>query len=181
MTSRTEPRAAASGAGSFRSEALGDSRRDVDPALVEEPVAGFTLIELTVVLVIMGLALALVVSRGVPVSPATEARAAAREIAGALRAARATALMTNRSQSFSLDLANHSYRWGEGAPAALPADLALGLLTSRDQVVADGLGSIRFDPDGGASGGRITIAGGGRIWWVGVDWISGRVSVEEKR
>lgn len=141
---------------------------------------GFTLIELVIVLAVLGLAAALVVGRGNPVSPATQARAAARELAGALRVARADALTTNRSESLTLDLANHFYQVGRQAPQPLPGDLGLGLLTSRGEVVADTVGQLRFDPDGGASGGRVTIAGGDRIWWVGVDWLSGRVSIEEK-
>ncbi len=142
--------------------------------------AGFTLIELVVVIAILGLALAMVVMRGAPVSPATHARAAAREISGALRAARTEALMVNRSELFTLDVVARTYRWGQQTPQTLPHDLQLGLLTSTDQVASESVGRLRFDPDGGASGGRITIAGGDRIWWVGVDWLTGRVSVEEK-
>ena len=36
---------------------------------------------------------------------------------------------------------------------------------------------IRFMPDGSSSGGRIELAHGGRRMLVGVDWISGRVSL----
>lgn len=142
--------------------------------------SGFTLIELIVVIAILGLAMAMVVMRGAPVSPATHARAAAREISGALRAARTEALMVNQSVLFTLDVVARTYRWGRQAPQTLPGDLQLGLLTSTDQVDSDSVGRVRFDPDGGATGGRITIAGGDRIWWVGVDWLTGRVSVDEK-
>jgi general secretion pathway protein H len=51
------------------------------------------------------------------------------------------------------------------------------MLTGRDQVISESEGSIRFDPDGSSSGGRISIRGGGQLWTVGVDWLSGRVSV----
>lgn len=142
--------------------------------------AGFTLIELVVVLAILGLALALVTVKGAPVSPVTHARAAARELAAALRAVRAEALMSNQSEWFTIDVARRLYRSGQQAPQSLPSDLSFGLLTSDDEVIADSVGRLRFDPDGGASGGRITITGGGRVWWVGVDWLSGRVSMAEK-
>ncbi len=139
--------------------------------------AGFTLIELMVVIVILGLMLALIGMNARPISPALHARSAAEEISGAMRAARSTALMRNRSVAFELDLAAPSYRWGGQAAEALPGDLRYALLTGRDQQVSDSRGTIRFDPDGGSSGGRVTITGGGQFWFVGVDWLSGRVSV----
>ncbi len=141
---------------------------------------GFTLIEMIVVLTILGLMLTLVMSTMKPVSPATHARAAAQVVAGALRSAHAAALSQNRSVSFNLDLPSRSYRMDAGPVQTLPNDLQVSLLTGRDQLVADGVGRIRFDPDGGSTGGRVTIVGGDRIWFVGIDWLSGRVSVEEK-
>lgn len=154
------------------------SRSDALPRSGNE--AGFTLIEMIVVLAIVALIVSMITINGRPISPSAEARAAAEAISGALRAARGAALASNRSVSFVLDLGNRSYRWGRHAPQSLPGDLGLALLTGRDEVAAGRVGRIRFDPDGGASGGRVTVAGGGRVWWVGVDWLSGRVSLAEK-
>lgn len=142
---------------------------------------GFTLVELLVVIAILGVMLALIGVGARPVSPATHARGAAQEIAGVLRVARSTALMHNRSVSFTLDLAAPSYQWGTQEAHALPPDLKLGLMTGRDQVVSETRGFIRFDPDGGSTGGRVSIRGGGQLWQVGVDWLSGRVSVVHAR
>ena len=143
--------------------------------------AGFTLIEMIVVLTIIGVMTALIVTNGTRVSPAIHARAAAEEISGALRSARSEALVSNRSVAFTLDMAGRSYQWGQTPHQALSNDLTLSLLTSRELLATSGaVGRIRFDPDGGSSGGRIAINGGGVVWWVGIDWLSGRVSVEEK-
>jgi general secretion pathway protein H len=142
--------------------------------------AGFTLLEVLVVLAVLGMALTLFAVRGNPVSPAVQARAAARDISEALRAAHAEAVATNRSIFFVIDVANRDYRWGREAPHTVPPGVRLALLTSRDELVTSSVGKIRFDPDGGASGGRVTVDGGGRAWWVGVDWLSGRVSVVQK-
>src|SRR5258708_3486058 len=141
------------------------------------PGAGFTLIEMIVVIAILGLMLALVTVGARPVSPATEARAAAQEISGALRTARSEALAANRPVEFTLDLARRTYRWGGTAARPLPGDLRLALLTNRDELVSGAIGSIRFNPDGSSSGGRVSVAGGGKIWWIGIDWLSGRVSI----
>jgi general secretion pathway protein H len=147
------------------------------PAERADPRAGFTLIEMIVVIAILGVTLALIGLKLQPVSPATHARGAAQEISGALRSARSLALMSNRSVVFTLDLSPQGYRWGGEPQRALPKDVSLGLLTGRDLVNSANEGRIRFDPDGGSTGGRVSINGGGQIWWVGVDWLSGRVSV----
>lgn len=142
--------------------------------------AGFTLIELIVVLAIVAIAAAMVVVRGAPISPSSQARLAANEVAGALQSARSEALVTNRSVAFTLDTATRRYRWGQQAEHALSGDLQLALLTGREQLVSKSAGFVRFDPDGGSSGGRVTIAGGDRVWMVGIDWLTGRVSIEAK-
>jgi general secretion pathway protein H len=139
--------------------------------------SGFTLIELLVVVAILGAMLWLIGVGAKPVSPATQARSAAQDISGALRAARSNALMNNRSIAFTLDLASSQYQWGTQPAHSLPSDIKLALMTGRDQVVSENRGRIRFDPDGGSSGGRVSILGGGQLWMVGVDWLSGRVSV----
>lgn len=156
------------------------SRSDRHRGRAPRAEAGFTLIEMVVVLAILGLMMALIAVRAMPVSPATHARAAAQAVSGALRSARGEAIMTNRSVSFTLDVANRSYRWSGYPPEILPGDLRVDLLTGRDQLVSGNVGQIRFDPDGGSSGGRVSIAGGDHVWWVGVDWLSGRVSVVQK-
>lgn len=138
---------------------------------------GFTLVELLVVIAIMGVMLWLIGVGARPVSPAAHARSAAQEISAALRTARSTALMSNRSVAFTLDLAMPAYQWGAQPARPLPPDIKLALMTGRDQVVSDNRGRIRFDPDGGSTGGRVSINGGGQLWMVGVDWLSGRVSV----
>jgi general secretion pathway protein H len=142
--------------------------------------AGFTLIEMIMVIAILGLMMVLVTVSGTPVSPAVHARAGAEILAGALRAARSEAVTANRSVAVTLDLARRSYQWGRGPAENLPGDLSLSLLTSSDELVSGNTGRIRFNPDGSSSGGRVSIAGGNRTWWVGIDWLSGRVSIAEK-
>ena len=146
-----------------------------------QPEAGFTLIEMLVVVAILGLMTTLILSNGFRVSPAVHARAAAQTISGALREARSQAVSSNRPVFFAIDLTNRRYRLGQGLPETLPSDLHLSLLTSQDLLASGQLGRIRFDPDGGSSGGRITITGGGQVWMVGVDWLSGHVSIQTQK
>ena len=41
----------------------------------------------------------------------------------------------------------------------------------------DKTGAIRFFPDGGSDGGRVTIAAGERKYEVDIDWLTGRVAI----
>ena len=138
--------------------------------------AGFTLIEVIVVLVIIALAIGAVAERGPPTSPAMEARGAARLVEGALRLARSEAVAGNREVAFTLDVVRHGFRVGEGAWRALP-----GVVTLRMDAVEEGgaaeAGRIVFAPDGGSTGGRVRVGGGGLVVDVAVDWLSGRVTV----
>ena len=150
---------------------------DIDASRGGSSISGFTLVELLVVIAILGVMLTLIGVAARPVSPATHARAGAQEISGALRAARSAALMGNRSIDFTLDLAPPGYRWGKQANHRLPSDLKLALMTGREQATSASQGRIRFNPDGSSSGGRVSVGGGNQVWTVGIDWLSGRVSV----
>ena len=138
---------------------------------------GFTLIEVIVVLVILGLGLALLTTRGPLRSTALDLRAATSEITQALRLARARAIATDRPVIVALDPAGNAFRVGSGSTQTLPRGVTLE--ATAVQGPAAGIAAFRFAPDGSASGGRITLTAGGRSAVVGVDWLTGRVSVGE--
>ena len=139
--------------------------------------AGFTLIEVIVVLVILGLGLALLTTRGPLRSSALDLRAATGDITQALRLARARAIATDRQVVVALDPAGNAFRVGSGPAQTLPRGVVLE--ATAVQGPAAGIAAFRFAPDGSASGGRITLTAGGRRAMVGVDWLTGRVSVGE--
>ena len=60
---------------------------------------------------------------------------------------------------------------------ALPSRVELKLFTAQKDLVSGSVGSIRFFPDGGSNGGRITVASGSRKFDVDVDWLTGRVAI----
>ncbi len=141
--------------------------------------SGFTLIEIFVVLAILGLALALVVGYGSPAGRGLDLRGSAAALASGLRLARSEAILHNRAVTFDLDLAGRRYRSGSGPVHQLPASLAIELLTITGERRNADTGSIRFNPDGSSSGGRISLADGGRKIMVGVEWLTGRVSIAD--
>jgi general secretion pathway protein H len=139
--------------------------------------SGFTLIEMIVVLAVLGFTLALIVGRGPMHSRALTTRAAASELAGALREARARAISQNQSVAFTLDIKHKDFRVGDAPMRMLPPELALSLLTTTGEVRNEAEGDIRFDPDGSSTGGRIVLVDNNKKIQVGVDWLTGRVSV----
>src|ERR1700730_10833028 len=142
---------------------------------------GFTLIELLVSLAVLGLALALIAGYKPPWSRGLGIEATAAELAGGLRMSRSEAILTNRPVAFGLDLTGHRYRVGTAAPRRLPADLSVELLTISGEARDAREGDIRFNPDGSSTGGRISLIDGQRRVAVGVDWLTGRVSIANGR
>jgi general secretion pathway protein H len=142
---------------------------------------GFTLIEVIVTLAILGFALVLVTGYKPPWSSALGLRATAAELASGLRLARSEAIVRNRPVAFSLDLTGHRYRVGAAAERSLPANLSLELLTIAGENRGADIGDIRFHPDGSSTGGRISLADRKRRMAVGVDWLTGRISVADVR
>ena len=139
--------------------------------------AGFTLIEMVVVLAVLGLVLGLAAGLGRAPGGASRMRFAADEIAAALRLARSEAIIDGRKSELTFDLAARTWRLRSGAPHALPAGVTARLLTIRDEIVDDAVARIGFWPDGSSSGGRLTLEGQGQRISVGIDWLTGRVSL----
>ena len=154
-----------------------------DPRLRSRATAplGFTLIELLVVLAILGLALVLIAGFKPPWSRGLGIDATASDLAAGLRLARAEAIAGNRPVVFDLDLASRQYHVGARPPRRLPPDMVVELLTVEGERRGAASGDIRFNPDGSSTGGRITLAAADRRVAVGVEWLTGRVSIANVR
>ena len=141
---------------------------------------GFTLLEIMVVLVIAAvvyLLVANVIFRG---PSAYDLKTSARTLAAALRQAQTTAMATRRDTTLTLDVDAREYAvTGEASPHKLPEGIDLKLYTAQSEITSDRKGAIRFYPDGSSTGGRITLSVGERKYLVDVDWLTGRVSIED--
>lgn len=140
--------------------------------------AGVTLLELLVVLMIVAIVTAIVIpTLGGGVSN-TELRGAARSLASGLRLARSEAVSQRRETFLVLDVAGRRFKVDRDPQEhALPRGVELKLFTAQKDLVDDKVGSIRFYPDGGSNGGRITVGSGERKYEVDVDWLTGRVAI----
>jgi len=139
--------------------------------------AGVTLLELLIVLSIMAIIAAMVVPMFGGVSTG-ELKGAARKVAAGLRLARSEALATRQETRVMLDLEQRTFRV-ERDPRimTLPRQVELKLFTAQSDLVNEKVGAIRFFPDGGSNGGRVTLAVGERKYDVDVDWLTGRVAI----
>ena len=128
--------------------------------------SGFTLIEILVVVVVLGIVAAGVAGAFPQRGGRLDVVDAADQIAGALRLARAEAIAFGQPTSLVVDADGRGYQVGlehHGLPRAVLATSAL----------------IRFNPAGGASGGTVRVAGRSKAMLVRVDWLTGRVVVME--
>ena len=139
---------------------------------------GFTLLELLVVLGIIGLILAFVPGFVLRGQPDFDVEVAARAVADGLRATRSAALLENREQLFALDVEERLFRTASmRAPVQIDRGIELTFQTARSELLSEGIGQIRFFPDGSSTGGRIGLTLDGRHAEITVDWLTGLVAV----
>ena len=140
---------------------------------------GVTLLELLIVLSIMAIIAAIVVPivrrrRVGAASSRGDARGRGRVCAS--RAARRS--RRGRETRVMLDLEQRTFQVERDARThALPRQIELKLFTAQSDLVNEKIGAIRFFPDGGSNGGRVTLAAGERKFDVDVDWLTGRVAI----
>ncbi len=138
---------------------------------------GFTLLEMLAVILLVGIAAAAVsisVTQGLA---SARVRAASSELAGALRATRAQAIVRGKEQNFDVDTRANSYRNVKQQEVRLPKGMRVSITSAREDQPNDHTGRIRFFPDGSSTGGRITLQSGKRQWHVNVSWLTGEVRV----
>jgi general secretion pathway protein H len=140
--------------------------------------AGFTLIEVILVLVIGVAAYLLILAVPLRGTSAADLKAAARTLAAGLRQAQSMAMTTRRDTALTLDLDAREFTvTGDATIRQVPREIDLKLFTAQSEVTSEKRGAIRFYPDGSSTGGRITVASGESKYLVDVDWLTGRVSI----
>ncbi|MDL2170587.1 MULTISPECIES: prepilin-type N-terminal cleavage/methylation domain-containing protein [Asaia] len=127
--------------------------------------SGFTLIEMLVVLVILGMIGAIVVRHGASHPARLELRNAARQIAALMRETHARALYTGRAQELDINPLSGSYVITPATAGALPA------IT----ITPDTTSVFRFYPDGSASGPVLGLSRGASRMTLGVNWLTGAI------
>jgi len=145
--------------------------------------AGFTLLELLVVITVVGLAMLAAPRIGGSWAEGAKERAAVRELGSALSLARYRATATRSPVEILFDLRSRGWRVEPGGQRGILPGTGIRVLG------VDGAASgnpdtaaIRFYPDGGSSGGTVLLdlpsasQGQARI---ATDWLSGRIEIRD--
>lgn len=140
---------------------------------------GYTLTELLIVIAILALlvvALPMTFSQG---RSGLEAKATVTALSDALRGARVAAIAGHDEASVIIDLSARTYAAEPRTEATrFGEDVALSIEDSKCMKKGR-IAEIRFFADGGSSGCRLRIAAGRASYRITVQWLTGRVIVDE--
>lgn len=135
--------------------------------------AGFTLMELIVVLALIGLAVAVAAPRLGGVRETAALRSAALGLGSQLRAMHAAALRDNADQALTIDVERRSF-WTsvDRRLHPLPPEMAISVWGSGLEKPTPRTVAIRFRPDGSACDANILLRQGVRSAMLRVDWLT---------
>jgi prepilin-type N-terminal cleavage/methylation domain-containing protein len=153
---------------------------------------GFSLIELLVVLVLLGLLTALVVPRFFNTLGRLEARSTSKKISAILRYCRSESVNKNRIYLASFDSNSNALSIlyasvGDEKPTSeraytLPREMRVEKVDAGRTLLDVSLPSFEFYPNGGSNGGTALVTGGERReYLIQVDFLTGSVKVEETK
>ncbi len=138
---------------------------------------GFALYELILALAILGMVAAVVVPRLARAPGPVEIRIAAEEIAALLRSDRNMALRLRAPVVSHVDVTDGVVRAGAGGQVVqIPRGIKIEFVQSSRVLASDGRG-IRFLPDGGSSGGVLTLSRQDFSYRISVNWLTAGVRV----
>ena len=141
--------------------------------------AGFTLIELIVVLAIVALGYSAVAVNFSSGNDAMALKAAARDLTSGLRYVRSQAMLSHETATLDFNLSNNSYSLtGQKKIYMLPENIDVTINTAKEEL-HDGVAKLRFFPDGSSIGGRVTLEKKSHVQEININWLTGHVTFTE--
>jgi general secretion pathway protein H len=136
--------------------------------------AGFTLLELLVVLAILGAASALILPRFGGSVSRVSMRSTAVQLVALLRATRSEAMRSNTELTVTIDLSGRAY-WSDiqTGPRSIARGIDLTLSGAGIEWKNNAAVRVRFKPDGRASAAEIGLKEGKASAVITIDWLTG--------
>ena len=95
-----------------------------------------------------------------------------------MRKARSEAVAQRRETLLTLDVEGRQFELsGDARVYRLAKDVQVEMFTAQSELLNGATGSIRFYPDGGSTGGRITLSSHNQKYAVDVNWLTGQVAI----
>jgi general secretion pathway protein H len=149
--------------------------------------AGFTLLELLVVITVIGLAMLAAPRLGGAWAEGSKDRAAVQELGSALSRARFAAVATGSPVEVLFDLENRTWRTDPAGPRGQLPNVGIRVLGIDGAATNDAsTAAIRFYADGGSSGGTIILdmpngnqGNGQGQTRIATDWLNGRIEIRD--
>ncbi|HMM65350.1 MAG TPA: GspH/FimT family pseudopilin [Dokdonella sp.] len=140
---------------------------------------GFTMIEMIVVIVLIGIVASVVAFSFAKSLSSARVQAASRDLVAALRYTRGQAIVKGEQKVLMLDLEKNAYQAPGKGEIELPKDMVLRLTTAQKELTSASAGGIRFFPDGSSTGGNIAVVLGEREWKINVGWLTGEITLDK--
>lgn len=140
---------------------------------------GFTLVEMIVVIVLIGIVASVVTFSFARSLAGARIQAAGNDLVAGLRYTRGQAIVKGEQKVLMLDLEKNTWQAPGKDVKELPKGMILRLTTARQELTSDKAGGIRFFPDGASTGGNIAIVLGEREWKINVGWLTGEVTLDK--
>jgi general secretion pathway protein H len=140
--------------------------------------AGFSLIEMLVVITILALAGSIAMAKLHNPPNRIKIEAAGRNVAAIMRLAHARAVAGNRQAVVMVDVASRFISFEKSTRFELPDAISLKLTVARPERLGESVAGIRFFPDGTSTGGDIDISSGQDVAHIAVNWLTGAVTLK---
>jgi len=142
--------------------------------------AGFTLLEILVVMVIAGMMVAIVPPLFSGAVAGAKIKGSARNMAIAMRETRSRAILQNSVQELRLNLKQRHYSSTGKDLEQLPDDMRVDIEQITGARIEDqDEYALQFFPDGSTSGELITLKSGNRAYQLHLDWLTGSITIRE--
>ena len=146
------------------------------PTSRTEAQAGFTLLELLVVLVILALSATAVMSVGRASLESARVRAFIVQAEALLRDARTQAIENHTQTAVMIDVKQRRLSLEGGRTLDMPQGVSLDAKVAVPK--GGGLPAVRFFPSGASSGGELAFGFRGRTYGLHINWLTGRADAK---